>query len=80
LLLLKVALTLLIVALLVVWATTLLARQRAPKQPKPAPGIDYSRMPVYGTKRWARMMYKNGNCTMEELVSWFAANPAAPED
>jgi hypothetical protein len=37
-------------------------------------------MPVYGTKRWARMMYKNGNCTMEELVSWFAANPAAPED
>lgn len=76
-LLLKVALTLLIVALLAVWATTLLARQRTPK---PAPGIDYSRMPVYGTKRWARMMYKNGNCTMEELVSWFAANPAAPED
>jgi hypothetical protein len=46
--------------------------------PKEAP--DYSRMPRYGSKRWARMMYKNGYTTMEELVQWFAANPGAPED
>lgn len=48
-----------------------------PRQPK---AVDYSAMPAYGTRRWARMMFKNGNCTMEELNAWFAENPNAPED
>ena len=74
----SIAAALIIVALLLGFARRQGRKVIKGNFPKEAP--DYSRMPRYGTKRWARMMFKNGYTTIEELVQWYAANPDAPED
>lgn len=66
-----------LLALAVVAVAWLVTR---PKRGKASKQVDtYSVAPAVGTKRWARMMYHNGNCSMEELCKWFADNPKAPE-
>ena len=65
-----------VLALLLVAVAWLVAYPKLAKPAsKPVDPNDYGIAPVYGTRRWARMMYANGVISMEELNRFYASHP-----
>ena len=55
-------------------------RLGAKKQPAPPPRVTFvpeapeGSVPRYGSRRWARAMFYNGMCTIEELNAFYATH------